>query len=234
MSQTIHYLSHNPGGFFIFLCRSISSRPVDKIVHGYDRDDLSCDYVRGRLRYQYTIHSYFINQVEMLTVMIGLEICIIPATIPPITYVGVVYCWFYLLIFIIEVYMGLIPATCIPQNLVDNTVPTQVSINIIFLGVCEYKLFKTVIRDVAYFHIKIILIILIQAFHHTLIQACRHTLFVRVRISLIILFIHLMELYTILVYHPLSIYIIHHTVFFPHPCHQTYLLLICSLVCQIG
>ena len=73
---------------------------------------------------------------------------------------------------------------------------------------------------------------LIQALHHTLIQAFHKNLFARVNIVLIILFIHLMELYTIIIYHPQAIYIVHYSVLFPTPCHQTYFLLICFLITQ--
>ena len=63
MSHTIHSPSHNPGGCVILLCSYFDSRPMDKIVHGYERVYLSGDYVRGGLRYQDTRHSYFLNQV---------------------------------------------------------------------------------------------------------------------------------------------------------------------------
>ena len=73
--------------------------------------------------------------------------------------------------------MGIRQAIFLPITMVDNTVPTQGSLKMVFLGVCEDKLWKTVIKDVYYIQIKTILIILIKAcHHHTLIQACHPTL----------------------------------------------------------
>ena len=66
---------------------------------------------------------------------------------------------------------------------------------------------------------------LIQAFYLTLIQACHQTLFVCVHISIILQFMHLMELHTIPIYYPYVIYISHHSVLFPPPCLQTYFIL---------
>ena len=85
--------------------------------------------------------------------------------------------------------------------------------------------FKKFIKDVAYTHIKMILIILIQA--------CHHTLFVYLHIALLLLFMQLMELYTIRIYHPLDIYIIQNTFFLPNLCQYIYFLLIFILVHQL-
>ena len=41
---------------------------------------------------------------------------------------------------------------------------------------CEEKILKTVMKSMSYIHIKIVLIIIIQACHHTFCQACHHTL----------------------------------------------------------
>ena len=58
--------------------------------------------------------------------------------------------------------------------MVENKFTTQGSLRMIFLGLSEEAFFKTVINYVAYIHIKVIHIVLIQACHHTLIQACHH------------------------------------------------------------
>ena len=128
--------------------------------------------------------------------------------------------------------IGIRRSTFLPIPMADNTLSTQGDLKMIFLGVCKEKWFKTVIKAVYYIHTKIILIILIQELNHALIQECHHTIFVTVNTVLFLLFVHLMELYTIRIYHPLDIYIIHHTAFFPLPCCQTYFLLIFILINQ--
>ena len=66
------------------------------------------------------------------------------------------------------------PYTC---SVVDYTLSTQDCPKKLFQGVYEDKTFKIAIKAVSYIHIKIILIILIQACHHILIQIFHHTLF---------------------------------------------------------
>ena len=88
--------------------------------------------------------------------------------------------------------------------MVENTVPTQVFTKKLFQGLCKEKLSKTVNNNVAYIHIIIILIILIQELHHTLVQVCHHTLIVSVHIVLLFLFIYFTELHIIHIYHNLE------------------------------
>ena len=66
--------------------------------------------------------------------MVEVDIGIIPYTLPPIIQLGLVYHWFYLFLFLLEVYIGLIPVTFLPITMLDNTVPTQGSIQMLFLG----------------------------------------------------------------------------------------------------
>ena len=75
-----------------------------------------------------------------------------------------------------EVVIVLKPATFLHITMVDYTLSTQGSLKNLFQGVFEEKLFNAVIKSVYYIHIKIILIVLIQACHNTLIQSCHHTL----------------------------------------------------------
>ena len=65
-----------------------------------------------------------------------------------------------------EVEIGFRTATFFPITMVENVVPQQVSLYMLFLGVGEDKLFKKFMKAVDFIHIKIILIILIQACHH--------------------------------------------------------------------
>ena len=104
--------------------------------------------------------------------------------------------------------IGLITATFLHITMVDYTLYTQGYLKNLFHGVCQDKSFKQFTKAVYYIHIKIILIIIIiiQAWHHTPIQTCHHTLiqelyhtlFVFVHIALLILFMNLMELHLIL------------------------------------
>ena len=103
-----------------------------------------------------------------------------------------------------EVDTGLRPDTFIHINIVDYTLSTQDYLKNVFQGVREDKNVKKSIKDVSYIHIKIMLIIIIQVYHHNfiqtchinLIQACHLTLFVSVNIALILLYMHLMEFHT--------------------------------------
>ena len=102
----------------------------------------------------------------------------------------------------IEVYIDIRPATLLLITMVNYTFSTQGYLEMRFLGVCKEKISNTVIKYVSYIHIKSIINILMQACHHTLIQAYHNTLFYRVHIALLLLFMHLMELHTICIYHP--------------------------------
>ena len=139
---------------------------------------------------------------------------------------GSLYCWVSMFTVIREVEIGLRPDTLLPITIVKYTFPTQDSLNMLFLEGCDDKWFKTIIKYVAYIHIKMTRIVIFRA--------CQHTLFVHFHISLIFLFMHLMELNTIRIYDPLDVYIFHHPVFFPPICHQTYFLLICLIIPQLG
>ena len=105
---------------------------------------------------------------------------------------------------IIEVSIGIIPANFLHITMVGYTFPTQGFLKKLFEGVFKDKL-----------HLKNILIIFIQACHHTLnqachnilvtachlilIQACHHTFCVH--IAIILLCMHLMYFNTTLIYH---------------------------------
>ena len=93
---------------------------------------------------------------------------------------------------------------------------------------------KTVIKAVSYIHIKIILFTLIQACHPTLFQSYHQNLFVSVHIKFILLFMHITEFHTILIYHHWVFNIFHHQVHYPTPCCQTYFLLRRVLIPQGG
>ena len=65
-----------------------------------------------------------------------------------------------------ELGIGLRPDTFSPIKMVDNKVPTQGYLKIIFPEVYKEKSFKTFIKAVACIHIKIVLIIIIQTCNH--------------------------------------------------------------------
>ena len=92
-----------------------------------------------------------------------------PTTLPPIIQVVLVDHWVYMFMLIRYADIGIRTDTLLTITMVDYTVSTQGPLNMIFLGVCEENLFKTVTKAVVYIHIKIMLIILIQSYHHTLI-----------------------------------------------------------------
>ena len=172
---------------------------------------------------------------QVFMVMGEVDIGIRPANIIPITVVVVAYFRVAMLLLLLftevfmvmrEVYICLITATLIPKTVVDNTVPRRVYLKIIFLGVADEKLFKTLIKIVPFIRIKTILI--------TIIQAWNHKPFFCVHIALLLLFMHPMDSHTICIYHPLSIYIFYHTVVFPPISSQTYFLLIGVLIFQVG
>ena len=73
--------------------------------------------------------------------------------------------------------IGLIPVTFLHITMVEYTFSSQGSLNKLFQGVWEEKIFKIVIKDIYYIHIKIICIILIQSCHHIPVQVYLHTLF---------------------------------------------------------
>ena len=90
---------------------------------------------------------------------------IIPAPLPPIIQVSLVDCWVFLFMVTREVEIGLIIANFLHITMVYYTLYTQDP---------PKELYQGVWKEI--FHIKTILIILIQARHSTLIQACLHTL----------------------------------------------------------
>ena len=99
------------------------------------------------------------------------DIGLIPSPLPPIIQVILVDHLDFMFMVMREVEIGLIPATLLNINMVEYTFSTKGSLKKLLQGVCEEEIFKTVIKDVSYIHIKIVLIILIQEFQHTLIQA---------------------------------------------------------------
>ena len=102
---------------------------------------------------------------KVLMVMGELYICLRPAPLPTIIQVRFLDCWFFIFMVTIEVDIGLRPENFLHITTVEYTLSTQDSLNNIHQGVWKDKN-----------HIKIILSIIIQEYHHTLIQACHHTL----------------------------------------------------------
>ena len=70
------------------------------------------------------------------------------------------------------VYIGLIPSTFFPITMLDNTLPHQYPLKILSLGVGIINDSKQSSRMLIFIYIKIILIIIIQACHHTLFVVC--------------------------------------------------------------
>ena len=73
-------------------------------ISGYDDDergDISGDNVRYGFRSQETIQYLFKIVEKVLMVMGEVDICLRPATIPPITQVTMIYCCPYLLIIVV-------------------------------------------------------------------------------------------------------------------------------------
>ena len=75
-----------------------------------------------------------------------------------------------------EVNIGLRQATFLHITMIYYTLYIQGHLTNISQGVLEGKMFKQFTKVVSYIHIKIIIIIIIQACHHTPIQTCHHTL----------------------------------------------------------
>ena len=99
---------------------------------------------------------------KVLMVMGEVYICLRPALIPTIIQVILVDHCIIIVMVVTEIDIGLRPANFIHMTMVDNIFPTQGFLKNLFQGVWKEKI-----------HIKIILIILIQEYHHTLIQACQ-------------------------------------------------------------
>ena len=74
--------------------------------------------------------------------MVDVDIGLRKDTPTPIIQVGLVDCWVYMFMVIIEVDIGLIPATLINITITENKFPTQGSFKMLFLGVCEDKTLK--------------------------------------------------------------------------------------------
>ena len=154
---------------------------------------------------------------KALEMIVELNIGLISAPLPHIISLGLLYSWVYLFVETREVEIGIISSTSLHITMVDYAWSTQGSLRILFQGVFEDKIYKTVIKAVFNIHIKIILIILIQAFHNSFIQACHHisiqnfyltliqvshhTLFVYVHIALLLIYMHLMQFHTIHIYY---------------------------------
>ena len=134
-------------------------------------------------------------------VMVEIDIGIRQTPIFTVIRVKLVYSWVYLVMFMREVDIVIIPATILLTTMVDYKMDTQGSLKMLFQGVCKDKIFKIVYKAVSFIHIKINFIILIQACNHTLIQTCHHILFV---LSILHFFSYLC---TLLIFTP-SVYII--------------------------
>ena len=116
----------------------------------------------------------FLITKKVLMVIGEVDIGIRPDPITPITPAILVYRWVFLFMFIKEMDTGPRPDTLLHIDMVEYKSSTQGLLNNIFQGVCEEKIFKTVIKAVSYTQIKIILISIIQTFHYTLIKSCHH------------------------------------------------------------
>ena len=92
----------------------------------------------------------------MVQADIGLRLSILP----PIILVILVDNWSVIVMVMTEVDICLMPDNFIHITMVYYTLPTQVFLKNLFQGVWKDNI-----------HIKIILIIIVQAFHHTLIQS---------------------------------------------------------------
>ena len=144
---------------------------------------------------------------KVLVVMAEVHICIRPAPLPPIIQVSLIANLVFLFVVMIELDIGLIPDIILRITILDYNFSTQRSLKNIFQGVWEEVIFGTFVKDGSYIHIKIILIILIQSSHHTIIELCHHkliqtchhtliqefhhTLFISVHIVLLLLFMNL-------------------------------------------
>ena len=108
---------------------------------------------------------------KVLLVVGELDIGLRPYPPPPIIYLSLVDHSVYLYVVMREVDIGLRPYTFLHITMADYIFSTQGSLKNLFQGVCKEKLFKTIIKVYSHIHDKIILIILIQEFQHTLIQS---------------------------------------------------------------
>ena len=95
---------------------------------------------------------YFTMMEKALIVVVKEYKGIRPSLIPTIIQVILVYHWFLIVLVMTEVDTGLRPANFLHITMVEYTFPTHSSLNKLFQGECKDK-----------FHIKIILIIIIQA-----------------------------------------------------------------------
>ena len=74
---------------------------------------------------------------------------------------GLVDCWVFLLMIMIEVYIVIIPYTFLHITMVDYKLSTKGPLKNLFQEVNEEEIFKTVIKAVSNIHINTILIIII-------------------------------------------------------------------------
>ena len=88
----------------------------------------------------------------VLMAMGEVDIGLIPAPLPTIIQVSLIYRWDFIFMVMMEVEIGLRPANVLHITISDYTFPTQGYLKNIYQGVCKDKT-----------HIKIILIILIQS-----------------------------------------------------------------------
>ena len=80
----------------------------------------------------------------MVEVYIGLR----TSPLPTIFQIGLFYCWFYLLMVMREVDIGIRLATFLHITIVDYKLSTQGFLNNLFQGLCKEKISKTVTKDV--------------------------------------------------------------------------------------
>ena len=70
-------------------------------------------------------------------VMIELGVGLIPDPLPPIIQVILVNCWYFIVMVMTEVGIGLRPANFLYITIVDYIFPTQVSLKKIFQWLCK-------------------------------------------------------------------------------------------------
>ena len=131
--------------------------PMKHVILGVVMEDVELGHNRPS-----TINFTIVEKVLM--VMGKVYIGLIPAPFPPIIQTILVDCWIFLFMVMKEVDIGIRPVTNIQITMADYKFPIKGSLKKISQGVCKEKIFKTVIKDVSYTHIKIILIMIhIQA-----------------------------------------------------------------------
>ena len=155
MFQTSHSSSHNTGDHGRLLRLYVDSRGVSDILHENIRGDSRGDYGICGSRYPDISHSSFHNDGESVDGdgRSGYRSHTIPS---PYHNSGELHRYLGFIFMVMrEVDIGLRPANFLHITMVDYPLSTQCSLNKIYQGVYKDKIY-----------IKIVLIIIIQAYHH--------------------------------------------------------------------